>query len=146
MTNRIDASAMLERMRAGAKTGLEQGTWFSPIEENIGVEIFGTVNRIFEYEFDNENRIACELRTATDTTFVLAKDGETETVEVAAGELLLIGLSGQLRHIFETYSVGAGTVAFLRYEGKDTNKKIRGNHPHNWTYNFVNPQTGEVSD
>lgn len=138
-------NSILEQLRANAQTGLEKGTWFSPIEENIGVEVVGVVGRIFEYEYEGENRVAATLRLMEPATFVIAKDGETETVNVAEGGLVLVGLSGQLAHLFEVNGVGPGTIAYLKYEGKDVEKVIRGNHPHTWTYAFQNPDTGETS-
>lgn len=136
MANKADVKQLLEQMRAGAKTGLEAGTWFSPIEENVGVELFGQVVRLFDYEYDNETRLAFELRLGSPVTFTVAKEGESETVVAAADALVLVGLSGQLRYLFEKYNVMPGTIVFLRYEGKDTDRKIRGNHPHTWSYNF----------
>ena len=141
--NKVDVKKMLEEMRANAKTGLASGTWFSPIEENVGVELFGTVTRIFEYEYDNETRSAFELRLLSDVEFTVARNGEKETVSVAAGELVLVGLTGQLRYLFEENNVMPGTTAFLRYDGKDVTRKIRGNHPHKWGYNFANLDTGD---
>lgn len=147
MAKKIDALEMLKRMRETAKTGLESGTWFATISDNVGVELFGTVSRIFEYEYDNEKRLAFELRLEADTAFeVIVDKNTTETAELKAGELVLVSLSGQLRHLFEKYNVMPGTVAYLMYVGKDETKKIRGNHPHNWTYSFVDPSTGEVSN
>lgn len=144
MANKVDVKQLLEQLKANARTGMESGVWFSPIEENVGVELFGTVTRIFDYEYDDETRLAFELRLLTDSTFTVVKKGDTETVSVAAGDLVLFGLSGQLRYLFEKHNVMPGTTVFLRYEGKDTSRKIRGNHPHSWTYNFVNIDTGEV--
>lgn len=145
MANKVDVKQLLEQMKANAQTGMESGTWFSPIEENVGVELFGNVTRLFDYEYGNETRSAFEMRALSDATFTVAKEGETETVSVAAGELVLVGLSGQLRHLFEKFNVMPGTTAFIKYEGKDTSRKIRGNHPHTWTYSFVNADTGEVN-
>lgn len=142
MANKVDVKKMLAEMRANAKTGLASGTWFSPIEENVGAELFGTVTRIFEYEYGGETRSAFELRLLADVEFTVAKNGEKETVTVAAGELVLVGLTGQLRYLFEENNVTPGTTAFLRYDGKDFNRKIRGNHPHKWGYNFANLDTG----
>ena len=146
MTKKIDALAMLKRMRETAQTGMESGVWFSPIEENVGVELFGNVTRLFDYEYDNETRLAFEMRLLVDSTFTVAKEGETETISVAAGELVLVGLSGQLRYLFEKHNVMPGTTVFLKYEGKDTSRKIRGNHPHTWTYAFADPSRDEVAN
>jgi hypothetical protein len=147
MAKKIDALAMLKRMRETAQTGLQSGTWFATIGDNVGVELFGTVSRIFEYEYGDEKRLAFELRLEADTAFeVIIDEKTTEHVEPKAGELVLVSLSGQLRHLFEKYNVMPGTVAYLKYEGKDETKKIRGNHPHNWTYSFVDPSTGEASN
>lgn len=145
-------NALLEKLRAGAVTGMEKNPWFSPIEENKGVELFGTVTRIFEYEYRDpstkraETRRAMTIQLAEDVSFTLAKDGETEQVHVASGEKVIIPLSGQLGYFVESENVGPGTIVYLRYEGKDKTKTIRGNHPHLWTRNFLNPDTGEVDN
>jgi len=147
MAKKIDALAMLKRMRETAKTGLQSGIWFATIGDNVGVELFGTVSRIFEYEYDGEKRMAFELRLEADTAFEVIVDGNTtERVEPKAGDLVLVALSGQLRHLFEKFNVMPGTLAYLKYEGKDETKKIRGNHPHTWTYSFFDPSTGETSN
>lgn len=138
-------NSILEQLRAKAQTGLESGTWFSPIKENIGVEIVGVVGRIFKYEYAGENRVAATLRLMEPATFVIAKAGETDTVNVAEGEQVLVGISGQLAHLFAVNGVAPGTIVYLKYEGKDEKKVIRGNHPHTWTYAFQNPDTGETS-
>lgn len=146
MAKKIDALAMLKRMRETARTGLQSGIWFATIGDNVGVELFGTVSRIFEYEYDGEKRMAFELRLEADTAFEVIVDGNTtEHAEPKAGDLVLVALSGQLRHLFEKFNVMPGTIAYLKYEGKDETKKIRGNHPHTWTYSFVDPSTGEAS-
>lgn len=137
--NTVNVKQLLEKMRASAKTGMTSGTWFSPMVENVGVELFGTVTRIFEYEYDNETRLAAEMQLLSDVEFTVAKGGDVETVSVAAGGLVLIGLSGQLRYLFERHNVRPGTIAYLKYEGKDKGRKIRGNHPHTWSHSFVNP-------
>lgn len=137
--NTVNVKQLLERMRANAQTGMTSGVWFSPMVENVGVELFGTVTRVFDYEYDNETRSAVEIRLLADVEFTVAKAGELETVSVAAGDVVLVGLSGQLRYLFEAHNVRPGTVAFLKYEGKDMKRKIRGNHPHTWSYSFVGP-------
>lgn len=136
---KVNVKQLLEQMRANAQTGMTSGVWFSPMVENTGVELFGTVTRVFDYEYDNETRSAAEIRLLADVEFTVAKAGELETVNVAAGDVVLVGLTGQLRYLFEAHNVRPGTIAFLRYEGKDTKRKIRGNHPHTWTHSFVNP-------
>lgn len=141
--NTVNVKQLLEKMRANAQTGMTSGTWFSPMTENVGVELFGTVTRIFEYEYDNETRLAAEMRVLSDVEFTVVKGGDVETVSVAEGGLVLIGLSGQLRYLFERHNVRPGTIAYLKYEGKDMGRKIRGNHPHTWTYNFVNPEADD---
>ena len=147
MTKKIDALAMLQRMREKAQTGLKAGTWFATIADNIGVELFGTVSRIFEYEHDNEKRLAFELRLETDSAFEIIIDkNTTEPAELKAGDLVLVPLSGQLRYLFEKFNVMPGTVVYLKYEGKDEATKIRGNHPHTWTYAFADPSRDEVSN
>lgn len=144
MANTVNVKKLLEQMRANAQTGMASGIWFSPIEENVGVELFGNITRIFEYEYDGETRSAFEMRLLSDVTFTVAKGGDSETVSVSAGELVLVGLSGQLRYLFESHNVRPGTLAFLRYEGKDRGRKIRGNHPHTWSYSFVNSDADDV--
>jgi len=137
--NTVNVKQLLERMRANAQTGMASGVWFSPMAENVGVELFGTVTRVFEYEYDAETRMAAELRLLADVEFTIAKAGELETVNLAAGDMVLLGMMGYLRYMFEEHNVRHGTIAFLKYEGKDTSRKIRGNHPHTWTHSFVNP-------
>jgi hypothetical protein len=145
MTKKIDALAMLQRMREKAQTGLKAGTWFATIADNIGVELFGTVSRIFDYDHDDEKRLAFELRLEADSAFdVIIDKNTTEPAELKAGDSVLVSLSGQLRYLFEKFNVMPGTVAYLKYEGKDEEKKIRGNHPHTWTYSFVDPSPDEV--
>jgi len=146
MAKKIDTLAMLKRMRETAKTGLQSGVWFPTIADNVGVELFGTVSRIFGYEYDGEQRMAFELRLEAETAFEVIVDGNTtERAELKAGDLVLVSLSGQLKHLFEKFNVMPGVFAYLKYEGKDQSKKIRGNHPHTWTYSFFDPGTGETN-
>ena len=147
MTKKIDAMAMLQRMREKAQTGLQAGTWFTTLAGNVGVELFGTVTRIFEYEYDDEKRLAFELRLEADVAFDVIVDKNTIVLaELKAGDLVLVPLSGQLRYLFEKFNVMPGTLAYLKYEGKDEAKKIRGNHPHTWTYAFADPNRDGVSN
>lgn len=148
MTKKVNS--LLESLRTGAKTGLESGVWFSPIAENVGVEMFGKVERIFAYNYTApgtrraQERKAVEMRALAGCDFVLAKEGASETVSVAEGETILVTLTGQLEHLFNKYDVGPGTVVYLRYDGKDKSKLIQGNHPHSWTFNFRKFENGEA--
>lgn len=138
MAKTVDVKQLLEEMRAKAQRGMDSGIWFSPIEENIGVELFGTITRFLVYKYDNDNRLAVEIRLLADTTFTVARNGRREKVYVAAGHSVLLGLTGQLRFVFEKHNVTPETTVYLRYEGKDMTRRVRGNHPHTWSYSFVN--------
>lgn len=138
MAKTVDVKQLLEEMRAKAQRGMDSGVWFSPIKENIGVELFGTITRFLVYKYDNENRLAIEIRLLADTTFTVVRNGRTEQVSVAEGESVLVALTGQLRYLFEKHNVTPDTTVYLRYEGKDLTRRVRGNHPHVWAYSFVN--------
>ena len=70
------------------------------------------------------------MRLEADVAFDVIVDKNTIVLaELKAGDLVLVPLSGQLRYLFEKFNVMPGTLAYLKYEGKDEAKKIQGNHP-----------------
>ncbi len=144
------AKSLIEQLREQKKTGLERGEWFNAIPENMNIEVAGIVQRVFDYKVKKQTRLAVSIRLAEPLEFkrseiIDEKTGETKVhdVEVQGGELVNIGLTGQLEHIFDVNNVMPGTVAVIEYLGKDETVQIQGNHPHSWAYAFQNPDSAE---
>ena len=135
-------NAVREAMQAKKQKGLESGEWFNQVEENKDIEIFGTVTRKFSYDYEGEPRAAVSIRLLTSCEFTQIEDtksGKTKKVTVKAGELINLSLSGQLKYCMDDAGVQPGTIVMLEYNGKDMEKKIKGNHPHVWTTAFYEP-------
>lgn len=119
------------------KVGLESGEWFNTIAPNIGVSLLGKITRIFEYEVQKQKKKAISLKLLEDVKFTGVKGEANYDIELEAGDVVNISLSGLLAYVMVTEGVKIGTIALLEYLGKDESTTIQGNHPHSWAYSFV---------
>jgi predicted RNA-binding protein with TRAM domain len=147
-----DVNVQLAALKAKAKTGLDGGTWFATIPENKGIEIFGSVVKMFQFETgtgkDKKTRNAAQIKLLAPVDYTMAQGVDekrvTAPVSLGEGENICIEVSGQLGYVWAEAGCQAGFVVYLQYMGKDESVTIQKNHPHTWTYSFVDPATGEV--
>ena len=131
---------LLEQLRQRA-VSFGRNTWFRPAPENVGVEIFGRVKKLFHYERQGMVRWAMEVEVFEDVQYTV----DDEMVTVEAGSVVTVGMTGQLKYFVDSQEVKEGDIVYLRYEGRGQ-QKVHGQYPHVWATAVSRSDVGEEED